>query len=428
MFLMLSALLGIFLGAFANYAAAAWAWEPKRNHPWCASDVSRPFWYRIPIIGWFGMKNESSRFGRRFWIRPLLVELGMGAFAVWFFQGQVLQTASLLLMNEIPVTPSTLWTLVARFVFQMIFAGLMLAASLIDFDEKTIPDQITVLGTIFALVISMIFPLTIGNYSDGTSLAIFQVTQLLDFPDAPLVTGDDFFNPLTASSPFPVLGVFKTEFSGKFGLVSALLCWWGWCFAMLDRHWRMNWGWRWAWRIFWERLARSTSTRHWCRLANWGTFLIVLFWAAGWPQWLSLWSSLLGMGIAGGFMWLIRIAGKFAMNREAMGFGDVTLMAMFGAFLGWQPCLILFFIAPFAGLVLALLFMILFRDPEIPFGPFLCAAALITLLNWPTLWALTLPFFQLGSLLFTLGLGLLLLMVILLALIQGIKKFLGIDY
>lgn len=428
MFLMLSALLGVFLGAFANYAAAAWAWEPKRNHPWCSSDAPRPFWYRIPIIGWFGMRNETDRFGRRFWIRPLAIELAMGLFAVFFFQSQVLQTAWLLVANQIPLTPSTLWTLIARFIFQMIFAGLMLAASLIDFDEKTIPDQITVFGTLFALVVSMIFPLTIGICSDGSALSIFQITQLLDFPDAPIVTSDDFFNPLTASSPLPPLGVFRTEFSGTFGLASALLCWWGWCFAMLERHWRMNWGWRWACRIFWERLARTPSTRRIRRLANFGTLLIVFFWATGWPQWLSLWSSLLGMGIVGGFMWLIRIAGKFAMNREAMGFGDVTLMAMFGAFLGWQPCLILFFIAPFAGLLLAIPFMLIFRDPEIPFGPFLCVAALVTLLNWPTLWSLTLPFFQLGPLLFIPGLGLLLLMVVLLTLVQTIKKLLGIEY
>ena len=40
----------------------------------------------------------------------------------------------------------------------------------------------------------------------------------------------------------------------------------------------------------------------------------------------------------------MRLIGTFALRREAMGFGDVTLMMMIGTFLGWQACLILFFL------------------------------------------------------------------------------------
>ncbi len=69
-----------------------------------------------------------------------------------------------------------------------------------------------------------------------------------------------------------------------------------------------------------------------------------------------------------------------------MGFGDVTLMAMIGAFLGWQPCLVIFFLAPFAGLVVGVLRLILFRDKEIPYGPFLCLAALLTIVKWSAIW------------------------------------------
>lgn len=352
----------------------------------------------------------------------------MGAFAVWFFQGQVMGTLWLLWNHQIPITPTCFWSLAARCAFQLILAGLMLAASLIDFDEKTIPDRITITGTLLALGVSFLFPLTIGTYSNGTTLQILPVTQLLDFPLSPVESGEELITPLNGTSPLPPLDVMRGESSGTFGLASALLCWWGWCFALMERHWRLKRGWRWAWRIFWARLARTPSTRRLWNLGKWGTFLIIFLWATAWPQWLSVWSTLMGMGIAGGFMWLIRIAGQFAMNREAMGFGDVTLMAMLGAFLGWQPCLILFFIAPFAGLVLGILFLLLFRDPEIPFGPFLCAAALVTMLNWPTLWNLTFPVFQLGTLLFTFGLGLLLLMVILLSLIQVVKRWVGIEY
>ncbi|MBE6426358.1 MAG: prepilin peptidase [Planctomycetaceae bacterium] len=428
-FLLLSALLGILLGAFANYAASAWAWTPRRENPWCASGWTPPWWYRIPVIGWLGMRKETARFGRRVWLRPLLVELAMAAFAVWFFQKSVAGPAVLLFVNEIPVTPTAVWSLVARFIFQMLFVALMLAASLIDFDEKTIPDRITIGGTLFALICACIFPLDLGTYRLGNSdlpLTIAPVNGLLDFPLTQMETGDDFLVPLTASAPNPPLDVLRSPFGGSFGLISALVCWWGWCFALMDRRWRTGRGTVWAWRIFWLRLLRTRSTRRLFYLGEFGTFAIIFFWMQAGPQWVSLWSALLGMGISGAFIWMVRIGGKLALDREAMGFGDVTLMAMFGAFLGWQPCVVLFFIAPFAGILLGLLLILLFKDPEIPFGPFLCAAALLTMLYWPMLWALTMPIFKLGSLLVTLGLGLWLLMVLLLSLILWVEKKLGI--
>jgi len=418
---------GILLGAFANYAAATWAWTPKRNHPWCRSERRRPFWWKIPIIGWFGMRNEAERFGRGFWIRPLCVELGMGAFAAWFFQSQVIGMLALAFTHEIPVTTTFVWSLLARCAFQLVFVGLMLGASLIDCDEKTIPDQITIGGTLLALIISFFMPHTVNQYTDGRTDQILPVNQLLDFPLCEVESGEDLIFPLNAASPNPPLDVFRIEKGGTWGVISALLCWWGWCFALMERHWRMNWGFRWAWKIFWERLQRTPSTRWFWNLGKWGTLAIVILWATAWPQWLTVWSTLLGLGIAGGFMWLIRIAAQFAMDREAMGFGDVLLMGMFGAFLGWQPCVVLFFIAPFAGLILAVIRLVFFRDPETPFGPFLCLGALITMLNWPFLWVLTLPVFRLGTLLITFGLGLLLLMVILLVLIQWVKKLVGVE-
>ena len=55
-----------------------------------------------------------------------------------------------------------------------------------------------------------------------------------------------------------------------------------------------------------------------------------------------------------GLTWSVRFLGTLAFRREAMGFGDVTLMAMIGAFLGWQAAVLTFFLAPFFGLAHAL--------------------------------------------------------------------------
>ncbi|HMC11574.1 MAG TPA: prepilin peptidase, partial [Pirellulaceae bacterium] len=67
-------------------------------------------------------------------------------------------------------------------------------------------------------------------------------------------------------------------------------------------------------------------------------------------------------------------------------FGDVTLMAMIGAFLGWQPCLMIFFLSPFAALAIALVQVILTGRRDIPYGPYLCAAAIVVIIQWPWFW------------------------------------------
>ena len=102
------------------------------------------------------------------------------------------------------------------------------------------------------------------------------------------------------------------------------------------------------------------------------------------------------MAASGLLVWIVRIVSSAVLGREAMGFGDVTLMAMLGTLLGWQACLIVFFLAPFAGLVVGFASLLLRRGPEIPYGPFLCLAAVTVLVRWKDLWNWAVGIFQLG--------------------------------
>jgi len=80
-----------------------------------------------------------------------------------------------------------------------------------------------------------------------------------------------------------------------------------------------------------------------------------------------------------------------------MGFGDVTLMAMIGAFLGWQSSLIVFFLAPFAALLIGLIQLICVRRTDIAFGPYLALAAVVLVVFWPWVWEIRARnFFELG--------------------------------
>lgn len=67
-------------------------------------------------------------------------------------------------------------------------------------------------------------------------------------------------------------------------------------------------------------------------------------------------------------------------ETESMGFGDVKLLALIGAFLGWQRAVVTFFIAPFFGLILGVFTLIKKKDHTIPYGPFLSLGAVIALL------------------------------------------------
>jgi len=66
-------------------------------------------------------------------------------------------------------------------------------------------------------------------------------------------------------------------------------------------------------------------------------------------------------------------------ETESMGGGDVKLLAMIGAFMGWQMAILTFFLAPFLGIVIGVVNLMTKKDHTIPYGPFLSIAALVAL-------------------------------------------------
>jgi len=67
-------------------------------------------------------------------------------------------------------------------------------------------------------------------------------------------------------------------------------------------------------------------------------------------------------------------------ETESMGGGDVKLLAMIGAFLGWEKALFTFFIAPFFGAAIGILNLLIKKDHTIPYGPFLSLAAFLSII------------------------------------------------
>lgn len=94
------------------------------------------------------------------------------------------------------------------------------------------------------------------------------------------------------------------------------------------------------------------------------------------------WDALTGTLVGAGLVYLVAIYAEVALKRESMGGGDVNLLAMIGAFLGWRLMLLSFFFAVASGACLSLGLIaagVLTRKDRIPFGPFLAFGALVAL-------------------------------------------------
>jgi leader peptidase (prepilin peptidase)/N-methyltransferase len=123
------------------------------------------------------------------------------------------------------------------------------------------------------------------------------------------------------------------------------------------------------------------------------------------PGGIGLANAALGAALGGGLLWLVAWSYESATGAEGMGFGDVKLLAMIGAFLGWQAIPIILVVASIAGSLAGVL--VIFgargrrqmarvhrtfgthalptfirraaRRTAIPFGPFLALGAVLAL-------------------------------------------------
>ncbi|MBF0110869.1 MAG: prepilin peptidase [Magnetococcales bacterium] len=105
--------------------------------------------------------------------------------------------------------------------------------------------------------------------------------------------------------------------------------------------------------------------------------------ALAWSGWLAppladARASVLGLVIGGGGLWAFAWLFHKMTGKVGMGFGDVKLMGMIGAWLGWQALPFTLFFSALAGSVVGIAWMIVAnrdRSQPIPFGPWLAAAA-----------------------------------------------------
>jgi leader peptidase (prepilin peptidase) / N-methyltransferase len=95
---------------------------------------------------------------------------------------------------------------------------------------------------------------------------------------------------------------------------------------------------------------------------------------------MGLLNSASGLLAGGVSIYLTGVVGQMIFKKEAMGGGDVKLMAAIGAFLGFKYVLLVFFMAPFFGSVVGIIMKLKYKIEVIPYGPYLSLATVIVAL------------------------------------------------
>jgi prepilin signal peptidase PulO-like enzyme (type II secretory pathway) len=256
-----------------------------------------------------------------------------------------------------------------RLVAHLSLFAFLAAASWIDLRHRVIPDAVTVPGVLAGLAWNASLPATLLPVGRAVERSFAPPTIEADVLGA--------FGPLGGAG----LPGWLTGAAGLAAMLLGFAIWW------------------------WFGLPPTATdpadgqTEPWPRwlsplIALGGGGGIVAAWLAGGHHWAGLVTAVVGLTVAAGMIWAVRAGASHALGREAMGFGDVTLMAMAGAWLGWQACLLACVLAVFIGLAHGLIQLVRHAESELPFGPSLCLGLAVVVVAWRPLWATAAPQFE----------------------------------
>lgn len=310
---------GICFGSFLNVCIVRWPQELSVVKPGshCMSCNKPIAWYdNIPLLSFILLGGQCRNCKTKFSIQYFLIELLTGLTFVLFYAHYGLDYV---------------------LIPYLFMACCFIIATFVDFGHRIIPDQVSVGGLVAGLVFSCIFPVLhqvdpktfyYGRWLMRCLVGLIVVAGLIEN-----------FTPRKKEEPIP-----DSEENKTFE--------------------------------FWTILIVIVATTYDLLVE----FVLPSMHLTGLnPYLLSLDAAVLGFMIGGGSIYAMGVLGDFLFKKESMGGGDVKLLAMVGAFLGWKAAILAFFIAPFFGALFGLIEKIRTNDTTIAYGPFLVLGSLIAL-------------------------------------------------
>ncbi|MFM8434181.1 MAG: prepilin peptidase, partial [Planctomycetia bacterium] len=195
----------------------------------------------------------------------------------------------------------------ARYLAHVVLFWLLAAATWIDFRQRVIPDWITVPGALLGMAYAWVWP---------RSLLPVVVEVPRSFA-TPAVEADvlAWYGGLGAGGG--ALGA-APQAAGLALALAIFALWWLVCTEAPPPEDPAPW-----------RSPRKV-------ILGIGLAALAAAWWFGTVRFDAVQTALVGLGVSGGLVWAMRAGASQALGKEAMGLGDVTLMAMVGAWLGWQ--------------------------------------------------------------------------------------------
>lgn len=257
-----------------------------------------------------------------------------------------------------------------RWAATVVLFWLLAASAWVDLRDRVIPDAITVPGVLAGLLWNAVHP--------GGLLPVVREEARSFAPPARHFDVLGLCGPL--HGPWPD---WLASAPAAPGLLVSVIALAAWCLIGTEPPGAAEHPSR---RPFWA------ADRTWAVACGLG--LVVAAWFVGGDHWRGMATALGGAVIAAGIVWLTREAASRAIGQEAMGLGDVTLMAMMGAWLGWQPCVLVCLGGVFIGLVHGIFQFVTRRESELPFGPSLCLSCVAVVEGWRAIWQSAGPAFE----------------------------------